>query len=63
MDESRESKALKLWERYFKEWGEKSYVEDDYGRSHCFFCGERDTTTHAKDCIYTAALELVNKNG
>ena len=53
-----EVEALALWRAWFKESGNNPWVEDDYGRSRCFFC-VGDYPDHDPDCIFEHARRMI----
>ena len=51
----KEEMALALWVRLLN-WRDDPMVENDYGMSWCFFCGDDE---HNTDCIWVEAKRLV----
>ena len=63
---SDEDNALELWQRWHKLSGDPYVMDMDsvdegcWVDKLCFFCGHRESTGHASDCIYTAAIRLLD---
>lgn len=52
--------ALNIWREWF-EWSGNPWVEDDYGKTNCFFCGETEPN-HAPSCAFIKAQTLCLPN-
>jgi len=51
--------ALELWKEWFEDDGDP-WINDDYGRTYCFFCSNDDDEAHADDCIFLKASLMVH---
>ena len=52
--------GLKIWQEWF-EWDGDPWVDDDYGNTDCFFCGE-GKPNHILSCAFVKAQALCLPN-
>ena len=58
--ETKMDEGLKIWQEWF-EWSGDPWVDDDYGNTDCFFCGE-DKPSHMPSCVFVKAQALCLPN-
>jgi hypothetical protein len=58
--ENEMDEGLKIWQEWF-EWSGEPWVDDDYGNTDCFFCGE-GKPNHMLSCAFVKAQALCLPN-